>query len=111
MTLQDSTSAQREAHLLEHNIQQVLMQKQALQLELNEVSNALVELNKTKDEVFRVMGNIMMRASKESLRKELEGKKKALELHLALVEKQEAIIEEKLHSHHKNTVDKKISEN
>ena len=50
--------------LLEQSLQQILMQKQSLHLEQNELSNALSELNKASDPVFRVIGSVMIKADK-----------------------------------------------
>jgi len=84
-----------ELEILEHNLQHLSMQKQTIQLELNETINALNEIEKTNDEVYRVLGNIMLRADKSLLRKELEEKKRVLALRLEACEKQEALLEKK----------------
>ena len=86
----------RELQVLDHNMQQMIMQKQSLQLELNETLNALSEIDKTSDEVYRVIGPAMMRVEKSSLRKELEERKKLLTLRIESFEKQESIIESKM---------------
>lgn len=91
----EDARAQRDLQVLEHNVQQVLMQKQAIQLELNETANALGELAKPNDEVYRIVGNVMVRAEKVSLVKELTEKKHALELRMHTLEKQESLLESK----------------
>ena len=93
----------RELQVLDHNLQQMIMQKQSLQLELNETLNALSEIDKTSDEVYRVIGPAMMRVEKSSLRKELEERKKLLTLRIESFEKQESIIESKKCWRCKNT--------
>jgi prefoldin beta subunit len=85
----------QELQLLEQNLQNILMQKQAFQIELNETDTALEEVKKSKDEVYKITGNIMIKSSKDSLLKELEEKKKLLELRLKAIEKQEASLAEK----------------
>ena len=60
-----------ELRILEQNTQQVLMQKQAMEFELAEISNALAELSNSEGEVFKVLGSIMIKSSKDSLKKEL----------------------------------------
>lgn len=95
MSSEFSAQQTRELQLLEHNMQQVMMQHQALQIELNEIINALGELSKSSDDVYRVMGNIMMRAEKSSLQKELEERKSQLEIHVQAVEKQESLLQSK----------------
>ena len=62
------------------------------QVELQEVENALLELKKTNDEVYKILSGVMMRAEKEDLIKELEEKKRFLELRISSIEKQERIL-------------------
>jgi len=79
----------RELQILENTLQSILMQKQALQLELTEIENAASELNKTKDDVYKIAGNIMIKAGKESLIKEISQKKDLIALRLKTIESQE----------------------
>ncbi len=76
--------------MLEQNLQQFLLQKQAFQFELNETENALKEVKETKEDVFKLTGQILIKASKEDLEKELSQKKDILELRLKAIEKQES---------------------
>lgn len=80
---------------VERNLQAILMQKQTIQVEVNEASNAVEEVKKSKEEVYKVIGNIMLRSSPEEILKELEEKKKLLNLRLGAIEKQEKILETK----------------
>lgn len=105
--MSSDNSAHRELQMIEHNAQQLLAQRQSLQFELNEVINALNELGHTKDDVYRVMGNIMMRADKAKLVSELETRKKTIELHIQALEKQEKLLEKKTLELHQKSVDKK----
>ena len=56
----------------EQTLQGLLMQKQTFQIELNESENALSEITKSKDDVFKIVGNIMIKSNKESVEKELK---------------------------------------
>lgn len=85
----------QELQVLEQQLQQGVMQKQAVQVELNEVLNAISEIAKAKDEVYRIIGGIMMRADPETLQKELTEKKRVLDLRIQALEKQEKIVEDK----------------
>ena len=85
----------QELQMLEQSLQNLLMQKQAFQMELNETENASSELDKAKDEVYKIAGQIMIRSSKEALVKELDEKKHLLSLRLNAIEKQEAPLTEK----------------
>ena len=72
-----------------------MAQKQIVQVELQEIQNALGELDRTKDDVYRILSGIMIRTEKNTLKKELEDKKKLAELRISSIEKQEKSIEEK----------------
>ncbi|HLD36975.1 MAG TPA: prefoldin subunit [Candidatus Nanoarchaeia archaeon] len=85
----------QELQLLEQNIQNLLLQKQAFQIELSETTNAAEELKKSKDDAFRIVGQIMLKADRAELEKELEEKKKLLNLRISSIEKQEDLIAEK----------------
>ena len=73
---------------IEQNMQQFLMQKQQFQTQLVEIESALKELEKTTDS-YKIIGNIMVKTSKEELKKDLEGKKELVDLRIKTVEKQE----------------------
>jgi len=86
----------QELQMAEQNLQNFLLQKQAFQYELNEVEASLEELKKSDDEVYKVIGNVMIKAKKHDVVKDLEEKKKVLELRLKSLDNQEKIISEKL---------------
>ena len=83
----------QELQMFEHNHQALLMQKQTIQMELNEVLNALQEVQKTKDAVYKVLGGVMVQSDKSAVIKDLEERKKILELKVSAIEKQEKIID------------------
>ncbi len=85
----------QELQMLEQQLQSFLMQKQQIQIELNEINNALDELSKTDDEVYRVVGEIMLKSDKDTLSKELGEKKKLADLRLGAIEKQESNLDKK----------------
>ena len=80
--------------LLEQNLQNFLMQKQSLQTQLNEVSGAVEELKKSKGNVYKIVGNIMVLSEKNNLEKDLNSKKELIELRIKNLEKQEEKIRE-----------------
>ena len=86
----------QELQILEQGLQNFIAQKQLLQVELNESNNAISELEKSgESETFRIVGNIMIKSKKENIIKDLEEKKKTVELRVNAVGKQEKILEEK----------------
>ncbi|MDP1696078.1 MAG: prefoldin subunit beta [archaeon] len=85
----------QELQILEQNLQNFLMQKQNFQVEDNEILNALEELSKSGDEVYRILGGIMIKTDRNKLIKDLEEQKKIINLRIQSLEKQEKSIEEK----------------
>lgn len=81
--------------LMEQNLQNFLMQKQAFQTQLFEVENALKELEKTQEKTYKIVGTIMIASKKDELIKELKEKKSIVELRIKNLEKQEKAIKEK----------------
>src|SRR3989338_6650587 len=98
----------QELQSLEQTIQNLFLQKQAFQIELSETSNALEELKKTKDDAFKIVGQIMVKTDKAELEKELDDKKKLLNLRLNSIQKQEDLISEKIEKL-KEEITKKLS--
>ncbi|OIO80735.1 hypothetical protein AUJ84_02790 [Candidatus Pacearchaeota archaeon CG1_02_32_132] len=90
-----ATEKIQELQILEKNLQNLAMQKQAFQLESTESQNALEEIKKTSSDIFKVVGSIMLKAEKDETIKELEEKINLLNLRNSSIEKQEALIENK----------------
>jgi prefoldin beta subunit len=89
--LDEDTQRQiQEIQIMEQNLQQLLMQKQAFNMELNETDFALEELKNSEGEVFKLVGGqVILKTTKEKLEKELLHKKELIELRLKNIEKQE----------------------
>lgn len=96
----------KELQILEQNMQNILMQKQAFQAELSEVENAFEELNKAGDDVYRIVGNIMMKSSKADILKDIKQKKDLISIRLKTIENQEKSIEEAAESLRKKVLSK-----
>ena len=86
----------QEMQFLEQNFQNLILQKQAFQMELSETNSALKEIEKAGDEVFKIIGQLMIKTDKSSTKKELEDKKKMLDLRVKAIEKQESSLKEQL---------------
>ncbi|MGV8151655.1 MAG: prefoldin subunit beta [Candidatus Nanoarchaeia archaeon] len=84
----------KELQFYEQNLQNILMQKQAFQFELTETENALNEVSSSKDDIFKIVGSIMIKAEKSSVEKELKEKKELLALRMKSIEKQEKSLSE-----------------
>jgi prefoldin beta subunit len=88
----------QEMQLIEQSLQSILYQKQAFQMELSETKSALHEMKNSGDEVFKIVGQLLIKTNKEKITKELEDKEKFLELRLKSIEKQEITLSEQLES-------------
>ena len=84
----------QQLQLIEQGMQSFLMQKQQFQQQLVELDSALGELDKT-NVAYKIIGNIMVGADKEELKKDLQKKKEIVELRIKTVEKQETQMKEK----------------
>jgi len=76
----------------------ILMQKQKLKQQYDEIENAINELEKIESSkrIYKLVGNVMVEKDKESLINELKEKKEVLEIRLQSLEKQEQKLKEKL---------------
>ena len=90
---------------IEQSMQAFLMQKQQLQTQLLETESALKELDKT-DKAYKIVGNLMISSDKETLKQELEEKRKTAEIRIKALEKQEKTIKEKAATIQKEVMDK-----
>ena len=86
----------QELQILDQKLQNSLLQKQAFQIELAETDSALEELEKSGDEVFKIIGQLMIKSEKTKIKEELSDKKKILELRIKSLEKQETSFTEQL---------------
>lgn len=80
--------------MMEQQLSGFLTQKQTFQAQLMEVESALDELGKT-EQAFKIVGNIMVGADKEALKKEMEEKQETMTLRIKSIEKQEETIRNK----------------
>ena len=85
----------QEMQILEQSLQNILMQKQVFQLELSEASSALKEVKKSKSEVYKIIGQLMIKKDSKEIEEELKNKEKLLALRLDHLDKQESSITEK----------------
>ncbi|MDP2628510.1 MAG: prefoldin subunit beta [Nanoarchaeota archaeon] len=86
----------QEMQILEQTLQNLLMQKQAFQMEMSETKSALSEIEKSKEDVFKIIGQLMIKTDKKKINEELSNKEKILELRIKNIEKQESSLTERL---------------
>lgn len=86
----------QELQILEQSLNNILLQKQMLQMELSESESALRGIETSKDEVFKIVGQIMIKTDKEKVNSDLLNKKKLIELRMKSLEKQEITLSSKM---------------
>ena len=96
----------QEMQILEQSLQNILLQKQAFQMELSETEMALTEIKNSGDDVFKIIGQLMIKTKKDSSVKELSDKKKIIELRLRNLEKQEESLSTQLEKLRKEILEK-----
>ncbi len=74
--------------LLQQNLQNLELQKQQFQNQLVEIDSALTELKST-EKAYKIVGKIMLAASREELSKDLSEKKETAGVRLKNLTKQE----------------------
>jgi prefoldin beta subunit len=85
----ENESKIQEMQFIEQNLQSILMQKQSFQMELGENSAALREIEKAGDEVYKIIGQLMIKSDKNKIIEELKNKEKLLDVRLKSLETQE----------------------
>ncbi|MEK6945871.1 MAG: prefoldin subunit beta [Nanoarchaeota archaeon] len=92
----ESEKNMQEMQMIEQNLQNILLQKQAFQMELSETKAAFSEIQNSGDEVFKIIGQLMIKTDKKKINEELESKEKLLDLRLKSLDKQEASLSDRL---------------
>lgn len=94
--MEDQNKKIEEMQILEQNLQNLLLQKQSFQMEFSETQASLKEIKNSKDDVFKIVGQLMVKADKLKVKEELSNKEKILDLRINAIEKQENSLMEKL---------------
>ena len=74
---------------LEQNLQSIMMQKQSFQMELNEVLSSISEVEKSEEDVYKMIGQIMIKSKKEEVLEELKTKEKLISSRIDFLVKEE----------------------
>jgi len=86
-----------ELQTFQQQTQTVLLQKESLSIQNMEIDKALEELKKTEhDDVYKVVGPILIKSTKKELDKELSEKKETIDIRIKSLQKQEVRLKEKL---------------
>jgi prefoldin beta subunit len=86
----------QEMQILEQNLQNILLQKQAFQMELSETESALNEIERAGEDVFKIIGQLMIKTDKSKVKDELLNKKKIIDIRVKTLQKQEVALSNKI---------------
>ncbi len=83
---------------IQQQLQMVLTQKVQLENSLKETENAIQEVEKVSDDtpIFKTVGTVLVKTSKEQILKELREKKDTFEIRIKALERQEEKLKERL---------------
>ena len=86
-----------QAQTYQQQMQGILMQKEALNLQLAELKHALDELEKSSEaDVYKIAGTVIVKAPKADVKKELADKKESLEAMVKTLEANEKKLKGKI---------------
>jgi len=97
-------SNMQELQFLEQNLQNILFQKQNFQIELSESQNALHELENAGDEIYKIVGQLMIKSEKEKIKNELLSKEKLLDVRIKTLDNQEKILSDRIEKLRENII-------
>lgn len=83
-----------EVQTMNQQLQAIMMQKQTMTVQQRELELALEEIEKSKDDVYKSIGPIIVKSSKETIKKELDDTNEQIGVHLKTLEKQEKRMKE-----------------
>jgi len=86
-----------QAQMYQQQIQGMEAQKEALNMQLMEIGNAVDELEKTKEkEVYKIAGPLIIKSKKEEVQKDMNEKKELIKTRLGIIEKSEKKLKSKM---------------
>lgn len=94
MSAQEQDHKVEQLSLMEQNLQNTSLQKQSFHLQLLETESAIKEVT-SSPEAYKIVANIMIKADKDTIIKELTEKKEIVELRIKSLETQENKLKEK----------------
>ena len=94
--MEDQNKKIEEMQMLEQKLQNFFLQKQSFQMEFSETQASLKEVKNSEEDVFKIVGQLMVKADKSKVKEELSNKEKILDLRIKAIEKQESSLMENL---------------
>ena len=102
----DTQKKIKELQNYEQNLHNLLIQKQAFEIELVESENAYNEVSKSTEDIHRLVGNILIKTDKKKVQEELKKRKDLITLRIKSIETQESVISRQLEELKKDVLSK-----
>ncbi|MCD4770855.1 prefoldin subunit [archaeon] len=97
----------QQLQMMEQSFQQLLMQKNAFSMEATETDFIIKEVEKTKGEVSRIIGNqVVIKATKEEILEDMKNKKKLIDTRMKSIDEQEKEFSQKIEEIRKEVMEK-----
>ena len=80
----------------QNQLQMILVQKQQLKMQLEEIDDALEELKGKSGKVFKSIGSVLVESNAEDVAKELNDRKETMKVRTGVLGKQEEKLRNKL---------------
>ena len=90
--------------LLQQNLQNLLLQKNQLEMQQTEVTSALAQITDSPH-VYKILGKVMVAADKNIIKNELEEKKEMIDVRLKNFQAQEKKIQDNIQKLQKEVVE------
>lgn len=85
-----------ELQVQSQQMQTILLQKHALDMQAREIEKALEEIEKHDDEIYRSVGPVLVKTGKEDIKKELGESREEISIKISALERQEKRLREKI---------------
>lgn len=85
-----------EIQSLQQQLQLLTLQKQQMKIQSDEIDHALKEIENAKGDVYRLVGPILLKSTKEEIVKDLNERKSTIDARIQIIEKQEERIKKQL---------------
>ena len=94
--MEKNSSDLEEMQTVEQRLNNMMLQKQSFQIEFSETQSALREIEDSEGDVFKIVGQMMVKTQREKLKNEMSNKEKIIDLKIKSIEKQENSLTERL---------------
>ncbi len=87
----------QQLQMMEQSFQQLLMQKNAFSMEVDEADLIIKEVGKTTGEVSKIIGNqVVIKSTKDEILEDMENKKKLIDTRMKSIDEQEKEFSKKI---------------